>query len=93
MQDQVLTERGMFGMPKPQGWTIERIVSLMAGAVVLITQVAQSGHVSRLRVLAGWVGANLVLNGALGWCPMSVLLNRLGFVTAAERERQSYYPA
>lgn len=53
MRDKVLTERGMFGMPKPQGWTIERIVNLMAGAVVLTTQIVRSEHSSRLRVLAG----------------------------------------
>lgn len=84
MQDKVLIERGMFGMPKPQGWTIERIVNLMAGAVVLLTQIVRSEHPSRLRVLAGWVGANLLLNAVVGWCPMSVVLHRLGVPTAAE---------
>ena len=87
MQDKVLIERGMFGMPKPQGWTIERIVSLMAGAVVLLTQIVRSEHPSRLRLLAGWVGANLLLNAVVGWCPMSVVLHRLGVPTAAERAR------
>lgn len=28
---------GRFGFPKPQGWTIERIADLMAGAIVLAT--------------------------------------------------------
>jgi len=87
VRDELLVERGMFGIPKPQGWTIERIVSLMAGAVVLITQIVRSEHPSRLRVLAGWVGANLLLNGVVGWCPMSVVLHRLGVPTAAERAR------
>jgi hypothetical protein len=27
----------MFGMPRPQGWMIERAVSLMAGSMILIT--------------------------------------------------------
>ncbi|WP_232008128.1 hypothetical protein [Mycobacterium gordonae] len=44
MQDQALTAPGMFGMPKPQGWTIERIVSLVAGTVVLATQIAQTAR-------------------------------------------------
>lgn len=87
MQDQALTAPGMFGMPKPQGWTIERIVSLVAGTVVLATQIAQtarSEHSGLLRLLAGWVGANLLLNAAVGWCPLSVLLHRAGIPTAAE---------
>jgi hypothetical protein len=28
-------ERTAFGMPRPQGWPIDRIVGLMAGTVVL----------------------------------------------------------
>ncbi len=87
MQDMVVMERGLFGMPKPQGWTIDRIVSLVAGAVVLTTQIVRSEHPGRLRVLAGWVGVNLLLNGIAGWCPLSVVLHRLGLPTAAERAR------
>lgn len=93
MQDQMSTERGVFGMPKPHGWPIERIVSLVAGAVVLATQIAQAvrpAQSGRLRFLAGWVGANLLFNAAVGWCPLSALLHRAGILTAAEREAHYY---
>jgi hypothetical protein len=88
VQDQQIQppmERGAFGMPKPQGWTIERIVNLMAGAVVLATLALGRAHSSRWRLLTGFVGANLLLDAVKGWCPMSVLLHRLGMPTAAER--------
>jgi hypothetical protein len=39
----------------------------------------------RWRILTGFVGANLLLNAAMGWCPVSVVLHRLGISTAAER--------
>ncbi|OCB23464.1 hypothetical protein A5689_15640 [Mycobacterium intracellulare subsp. yongonense] len=78
-------ERGAFGMPKPQGWTLERIVSLMAGGMVVTTLALAREHSSRWRILTGFVGANLLLNAAVGWCPTSALLHRLGVSTAAER--------
>lgn len=84
-QQQLPVERGAFGMPKPQGWTIERVVNLMAGGVVLITLALGREHSSRWRVLTGFVGGNLLLEAAVGWCPTSVLLHRLGIPTRAER--------
>ncbi|WP_235216058.1 YgaP family membrane protein [Mycobacterium kyorinense] len=84
-QDQRSIERGAFGMPKPQGWPIERIVTLMAGAVVLITLALGREHSSRWRLLTGFVGVNLLLDAMVGWCPMSVVLHRLGVPTDSER--------
>ena len=59
-------------------WTIERVVPLLAGTVVLaslaLTLVFSSGWL----LLTGFVGANLLLFGAVGWCPASLLLRRLG---------------
>ena len=77
-------ERGAFGMPQPQGWPLERVVSLMAGVVVLATLALGRRH-PRWRILTGFAGANLLLNAAVGWCPTSVVLHRLGISTAAER--------
>lgn len=74
-------------MPKPQGWTIERVVFLMAGAIVLAAQLVGRARWDSRRAPAGWVGANLLLEAAVGWCPMSVLLHRLGVPSAAERAR------
>lgn len=78
-------ERGAFGMPRPQGWTLERIIHLLAGGMVLISLALGRKFSARWRVLTGFVGANLLLDAAVGWCPTSVLLHRLGVSTAAER--------
>jgi hypothetical protein len=84
-QQQAFMPRGAFGMPKPQGWTIERLVNLMAGTMVLTTLALGRKVSSRWRILTGFVGANLLLDAAVGWCPTSVLLHHLGIPTAAER--------
>lgn len=84
-QSQIHLARGAFGMPKPQGWTVERMVSLIAGTVVFGTQILGGARSAWLRVFTGWVGVNLLLNATVGWCPASVLLHRLGVPTAAER--------
>ncbi len=78
-------ETGMFGMPKPEGWTIERVVALMAGGVVVATLTLGRERSKRWRLLAGFVGINLIMDAALGWCPSSVVLHHLGVPTAAER--------
>ncbi len=72
-------------MPRPQGWTIERVVSLMAGSMILATLTLGHTRSPRWRILTGFVGANLLLDAAVGWCPTSLLLHRLGVPTAAER--------
>ena len=82
-------EWAAFGMPRPQGWPLERVVPLMAGTVVLATLALGRQHSARWRILTGFVGANLLLNAAMGWCPMSVVLHRLGVSTAAERALRS----
>ncbi|MHB1488025.1 MAG: YgaP family membrane protein [Acidimicrobiales bacterium] len=82
-------ERGVIGIPKPQGWTIERLVSLLAGAAILFTLGLGRRRSERWRVLTGFVGVNLVLDGTVGWCPFSLLLHRLGILSAAERSRHS----
>jgi hypothetical protein len=83
-EDQCSVVRGAFGMPKPQGWAVERTVHLFGGAVVLVTLALGRTRSSRWRVLTGFVGANLMLEAVVGWCPMSVLLHRLGVPCAAE---------
>lgn len=78
-------ERGAFGMPRPQGWTLERTIHLLAGGMVLVTLALGRKFSARWRMLTGFVGANLLLDAAVGWCPTSVVLHRLGIPTATER--------
>lgn len=82
-------EQGAFGMPRLRGWTLERAIHLLAGSVVLVTLGLGREHSARWRILTGFVGANLLLDAAVGWCPTSVLLHRLGLPTAAERALHS----
>lgn len=78
-------ETGMFDMPKPQGWTIERVISLMAGALVVVTLILGCERSKHWRFLTGFVGVNLIMDALVGWCPSSVVLHHLGVPTAAER--------
>ena len=73
-----------FGMPKPHGWPIERITGLVAGSVVLLTVALAWLHTEWWLLMTAWVGVNLLLNAAVGWCPLSVVLRRFGMPVAAE---------
>jgi hypothetical protein len=84
-QNVVGIDRRAVGMPRPKGWTLERAIHLLAGSMVLISLALGRKFSARWRVLTGFVGANLLLDAAVGWCPSSVLLHRLGIPTAAER--------
>lgn len=84
-----LMGRPAFGLPKPHGWTLERTLHLMAGTAVLSTLALGRAHSPRWRVVTGFVGANLLLDAAVGWCPTSLLLHRLGIPTAGERAMRS----
>lgn len=86
-------ERGPMGMPKPQGWTIERLVSLIAGATVLLS-LGLGRRSARWRAVSVVVAVNLVLDATIGWCPVSLALHRLGILSAAERSiRGAHGPA
>ena len=59
-------------------WPLQRILFLLAGTVTL-TGVALAAAVSPwFLLLPAVAGANQLLMVATGWCPMSVLLTRLG---------------
>jgi hypothetical protein len=75
------------GLPAPEGWPLERVVSLVAGGVIVGSLVAARTRNPRWRLLTGMVGANLALQGLVGWCPSSALLYRLGVPLARECRR------
>ncbi|BCO35382.1 DUF2892 domain-containing protein [Mycobacterium heckeshornense] len=72
------TERAALGMPHPHGWPLERVVNLLAGLMVVVSLALGRKHSARWRILTGVVGANLMFNAMIGWCPGSLLLHRLG---------------
>jgi hypothetical protein len=64
--------------PDRRRWPLQRILFLLAGAVTL-TGVALGATVSGwFLLLPAMAGANQLLMVAAGWCPMSLLLTRIG---------------
>lgn len=68
----------MTALPRHHGWTIERIVPLLAGTVVTLSVALTLTVSTWWLVLTAFVAGNLVLYGTVGWCPMTLLLQRLG---------------
>ncbi|MFR9749476.1 DUF2892 domain-containing protein [Nocardia sp. 004] len=60
------------------GWSIGRLVPLLAGTFVLISTVLTVTSSPWWLILTTLVGANLLLYSAVGWCPVTLLLQRLG---------------
>lgn len=70
-------------LPKHSGWTIERIVPLLGGSVVGTSLLLGRTHSPKWYGLTGFASANLVLYGIVGWCPMSLVLQKAGVPRAA----------
>ncbi|MBH5143635.1 MULTISPECIES: YgaP family membrane protein [Rhodococcus] len=68
----------MTALPRHHGWTIERIVPLLGGVVVLLSVALTLIFSIWWLLLTAFVAANLLLYSAVGWCPMSLILQRLG---------------
>jgi hypothetical protein len=65
-----------------RGWTVQRILFLMAGTVTLLGVALAAAVSPWFLLLPALVGANQLLMVAAGWCPMSLLLTRLGVPTS-----------
>lgn len=79
-----LIQRTTFGIPQPAGWPLERVLHLLAGTVVLTSLALSRFGRARWRILTAFVGANLVFDATVGWCPAKLLLHSLGFSTILE---------
>ena len=70
------------------GWPMQRILFLLAGTVTLLG-VLLTVTVSRWFLLVPTlVGGNQLLMVATGWCPMSLVLTRLGIGGAPAPDRR-----
>ncbi|MGV9822046.1 YgaP family membrane protein [Nocardia xishanensis] len=67
------------------GWHIERVVPLLAGLFVLVSALLAATVSQSWLILTALVGANLLLYSAVGWCPATLLLRRLGVPATASR--------
>lgn len=78
----------MTALPRHHGWTIERIVPLLGGLVVLLSVALTLIFSLWWLALTVFVAANLLLYSTVGWCPMSLVLQRLGIPRLAAQDRQ-----
>ncbi|BBP46008.1 sulfurtransferase [Thiosulfatimonas sediminis] len=58
--------------------TVEKIILLIAGTVVLISSILSVYHAPEWIYLTGFVGANLLFAGLTGFCPMVKILRKFG---------------
>ncbi|OZE42198.1 MULTISPECIES: DUF2892 domain-containing protein [unclassified Rhodococcus (in: high G+C Gram-positive bacteria)] len=58
--------------------SIDRAVPALAGTVVLASLALTRLHDRRWQALTAFVGGNLVFYSAVGWCPASLVMRRLG---------------
>ncbi|MCL2534455.1 MAG: DUF2892 domain-containing protein [Nocardiaceae bacterium] len=68
----------------PSGWTVERLVPLLGGAAVGATLLLGRTESPKWRGMTAFVAANLVMHGLVGWCPTSLLLEKLGIPRDAD---------
>ena len=72
-------------LPRHDGWTVERLVPLMAGAVVLGSLALGRGVSPKWRGLTAFAGGNLIMYSTVGWCPASLAMAGLGVPRQAAR--------
>ncbi|OQK15801.1 sulfurtransferase [Methyloprofundus sedimenti] len=58
--------------------TIDRIVFAVAGAFILISLVLSQYHSINWLWFTAFVGANLFQSAFTGFCPMAIILKKLG---------------
>ncbi|MFD3811805.1 DUF2892 domain-containing protein [Rhodococcus sp. NPDC058639] len=75
----------MTSLPHHDGWTVERVVPLMAGVMVLLSVALTLTFSPWWLILTGFVGANLVFYSAAGWCPASLIMEKAGLERAGCR--------
>lgn len=58
--------------------TIDRVVLAFAGTVILLSLALGLGVSPWFFLLTGFVGANLLQSAFTGFCPLAMILKRLG---------------
>ncbi|MFC4127838.1 YgaP family membrane protein [Nocardia rhizosphaerae] len=79
----------MGDLPRHQGWTVERVVPLMAGVVVLASVASALVFTPWWLLLTTFVGLDLVFYAAVGWCPASLVMERAGLARIDCRGRST----
>ncbi len=58
--------------------TIDRIVFAVAGTMILVSVLLAVFHDQRWLWLTAFVGANMLQSAFTGFCPLAILLKKLG---------------
>jgi len=58
--------------------TIEKVVLLVAGSMVLLSSILSVYHTAEWVYLTAFVGANLLFSGLTGFCPLVKILRKFG---------------
>lgn len=65
-------------MLKTDEWYLERITLLMGGSITLISVLLGAFVSAYWLILTCFVGVNLIVFALTGFCPMSIILSKLG---------------
>jgi hypothetical protein len=69
--------------------TVERIVFIMAGSFILLSLALSQWHHPYWLWFTAFVGANLVQSGFTRFCPLAIILNKMGIPTESQQARAS----
>lgn len=58
--------------------TIDRIVLAFAGAMILLTIILSKVHSGYWLLFTAFVGANLLQSAFTGFCPLAIILKKIG---------------
>lgn len=62
--------------------SIDRIVLAVAGTFILLSLLLSQLHTTYWLFFTAFVGANLLQSAFTGFCPLVIILKKLGFQTA-----------
>ena len=67
-----------------KSWYMERVIWLLAGIFILASLVLSRIHSEYWLILTALVGINLTILSLTGFCPMTVILDKLGVKSKVE---------
>ena len=65
--------------------TIERLIVIVAGSFVLVSAALGYFHHLYWLGLTAFVGANLLQSGFTGFCPLAIILKKVGIPTESQK--------
>lgn len=74
-------------------WPMQRILFLLAGTITLLGVLLTVTASRWFLLIPALVGGNQLLMVATGWCPMSLLLRRLGVIDGPVAQPRSGRPS